>query len=468
MKIRMDSILNEINNGKNLEVNLTKFSQNLISNYYEHALVGLTMNYFTFYEGVKENETPHIENVSSLTKTIHNIMKNAYLSEFDGEIIKDCVKKLDQCRMEIIQKMQILTTYTDMLQVYEYVLNRLELNYTQNIPHIDIEPTVKEIINYIFDSKDNVIINDKIKDIIGQLPIRITKSKYFAITSNSIDMYKGSNKSSVENYLYILKTSAMLYRSKGMEEEFPNLISLIQEFETIDYKNLNNVTYEAFVSKLNQGAEFVRDMVDIYVELVEIVNNLYVLLLAKPYILKTDESMEQVCKEILFPLNDNLLSNKFDTDLNRLTEKLEVLEGKQEDIGFHIVKLESILYDIKERHTPFINSVMLGTVFDSLYTCQQLLSSSLFTNINDMAMEEVADSDYITKVREEFVDELKEVFHHNNQLVNRAIMANTLNKMPVFFKDSKEIVEYITNSLTSCNDEPEKVASINLIRKLME
>lgn len=468
MKIKMDSILNEINNGKNLEVNLAKFSQILITDNYEYALVGLTMNYFTFYEVVKDKETSQFKNVINLTKSIHNIMKNAYLSEFDGKIMEDCVKNLDQCRMEIIQKMQILTSYTDMLQVYEYVLNRLELNYTHNIPNIDIEPTVKEIINYIFDSKDNVIINDKIKDVIGQLPIRIAKSKYFAITSNSIAMYKGSNKSSVEDYLYILKTSAMLYKTEGMEEEFPNLISLIQELETTDYKNLDYITYKAFVNKLNKGAEFVRDMVDIYVELVEIINNLYVLLLATPYAIKMDENMEKVCKEILCALNSNFLSNKFDADLNELTEKLEMMEGKQEEIGFHILKFENTLYDIKERHTPFINSVMLGKIFYSLYTCQKLLSSSLFTDINKMAMDEVADSDYITKVTEEFIDELKELFQHNNQLVNRAIMANTLNKMPVFFKDSNEIVEYIMNSLTSCNDESEKVASINLIRKLME
>lgn len=468
MKIKMDSILNEINDGKNLDGNLSKYSGNLITNYYEYALVRLTMNYFTYYEVVKDKENPQVKIVKKLEKSIHTIMKNAYLSKFDGNIVEDSVKKLDQYRQEIIGKMQILTTYTDMLQVYEYVLNRLEYRFSKDIPSIDTETVIKEITSYIFESKDNVIINDKIKDIIGQLPIRMTKTKYFNLLSDSLAMYKGSDNSSMENYLYIMKTSAMLYKPVGIDEEYSNLISLTKELESTDYKNLNHKSYKSLVNKLQKGAEFIRDLVDIYVELEEIINNLYVLLLASPYVIHTDEKTEEVCIGILSKLNSNFLSNNFDEDLNELITMLEQIEGKQEDIGFNITKYESILYDIKERHTSFINSIMLEKIFHSLYTCQKLISSSLFIDINEIANNEVVDSDYITKVTEGLTLELKESFDKKSQLVNRAIMANTMNKMPVFFHNSGEVVEYIMNSLTGCNDEAEKFASINIIRQLME
>ncbi|ROR29459.1 hypothetical protein EDD66_103397 [Mobilisporobacter senegalensis] len=468
MNIKMDSILKEINNGKNLEMNLPRFSQRLMNDYYEYALVRLVMNYFTFYEVVRDKENPQIKNVKSIMKSIHSIMKDAYLSQFNGELIEDSVRKLDGSRLEIMKKMEILTAYTDTLQIYEYVLNRLELKYETTIPDIDNETAVKEIFNFIFAVKDNIIINDRMKEVIGQLPIRMAKTKYFTILSDSLSIYKGSDKSSVENYLYILKASSMLYSPEGIEEEFSDLISLKEELETADYRNLEHKTYKSLCKKLNKGAEFIRYMTDIYIQLEEIINNLYVVLLASPYVDQTDEKTEEACKNILSELNHNFMDNNFDEDIKPLVEMLEMIEGKQEEIGFHVVKYEGFLHDIKERHTPFIHSIMLGKIYSSLYTCQKLLSTSLFIDINKNDTEELADDKYITTVTEDFILELKESFKQKNQLVTRAIMANTLNKMPVFFHSSNEVLEYIMNSISSCNNEAEKAASINIIRQLME
>src|SRR5690606_18176779 len=102
--------------------------------------------------------------------------------------------------------------------------------------------------------------NDRIKEIIGQLPIRITKSKYFDILAESLSIYKGSDIASVENYIYMLKSSAMLFQPEGMEKEFSDLILLKKELEGADYKNLDHQTYLNLNKQLNKGSDFVRDM----------------------------------------------------------------------------------------------------------------------------------------------------------------------------------------------------------------
>lgn len=461
-----NNILKEIKDGKNLEAALPKFGQDLINYYHEYGLIRLVMNYYTFYEVVRDKENPQVKNVKKLMKSIHTILKEGYLSEFNGEKNEKLIKKLDDSRTEIINKMQILTTYTDMLQIYEYVLNRLELKYVRTIPKVEEETALKEIINFIFESKDNVVINSRIQEVIGQLPVRFTKTKYFDLLTNSLSVYEGSDKESLEDYVYVLKTAGMLYKPTGMTESFPNLVRLREELEGTDYDKLERKTYESLCKKLDKGALFIKDMTDIYVELEEIVNNLYVVLLTMPYVTHIDGIAEESCQYILAALNQNFLTSSFNEE--NLIENLEKIEGRQEELGIFIEKQEEVLYDVRERHTSFIDSIMLGKVFWSLYTCQKLLSTSLFIDIYKKEKNEVADRDCIAEVTRELIIEFKELFQGKNKQINRAIMANTMNKMPVFFNNSNEVVEYVMNSLAGCNDEAEKIASINIIRQLME
>lgn len=46
-------------------------------------------------------------------------------------------------------------------------------------------------------------------------------------------------------------------------------------------------------------------------------------------------------------------------------------------------------------------------------------------------------------------------------------MANTLEKIPVFFSTPQEVADYISQSLMLCDDEAEKYASKQLIQEMM-
>lgn len=84
-------------------------------------------------------------------------------------------------RNNIIRKMQALTYYVDKYNVYEFAYNRVEYKYHDyDMPaNYSDEEFTRKIMKYIFDDEDATIINSKICEIIGQLPIRMTKSKIF-------------------------------------------------------------------------------------------------------------------------------------------------------------------------------------------------------------------------------------------------------------------------------------------------
>ena len=46
-------------------------------------------------------------------------------------------------------------------------------------------------------------------------------------------------------------------------------------------------------------------------------------------------------------------------------------------------------------------------------------------------------------------------------------MANTLNKLPVFFKNHSEVMDYVLYSLNKCSDLAEKYACIEIINEMM-
>ena len=74
-------------------------------------------------------------------------------------------------------------------------------------------------------------------------------------------------------------------------------------------------------------------------------------------------------------------------------------------------------------------------------------------------------------IKKTIMDWYPVVENHNDEgqsrLVRRAIMANTLEKIPVFFSTPQEVADYISQSLMLCDDEAEKYASKQLIQEMM-
>lgn len=97
----------------------------------------------------------------------------------------------------------------------------------------------------------------------------------------------------------------------------------------------------------------------------------------------------------------------------------------------------------------------------------QLGSNSIFAEINGAADDSKVTADDVLKISDELTVEIKEHLKKSSRMVRRAIMANTIDKLPVFFNSPQEVAEYVTMSLEQCDDEAEKYASKQLIMEMM-
>jgi predicted transcriptional regulator len=193
MNKRMKNMSQEIRSGKQLQENLPKFFNYMADRYQTYASVRLAMHYYTFYEACLEEENAWSGEAKAVTADISGIMTHCILARCSGEDREKAVYKIDSLRNEIGKRMNILTAYTDIFQIYEYVLNRLEYRFGEELEPMDEEEFAREILRYIFDGEDNLIINEKIREIIGQLPVRITRQKYLDLLEESLQVYLGAS-----------------------------------------------------------------------------------------------------------------------------------------------------------------------------------------------------------------------------------------------------------------------------------
>lgn len=446
----MKDLTNSISKGKNLEVVLPKYGQEMMDVYYKYAAVRLAMNYYTYNEIITED-------TKSKTSFIE-ILKQMLDRDIVGAELEDTVRKIDNIRNDIIKTMKGLTSLVDIFNIYEYVLNRVEYRYKDS-SHIELksdEEFTTELMRYILSSKDKVVINANITEAVRQLPLRITKARFYELLKEGLKVYRDSEKSSIDDFIYMLTSSSMVYVDDYTKEISDDINDIIDDLNKADFSNLDEDSYNRLHEKLVFGVEFVQNLVDKYMLEVEIVNDIYAMLLAGPY-------ADTKCKER--EILSTIVRAKDDESAE---EALVMLEGRQEKLANIYMQGEYAVDIVLEKYMSTAESIMLGAMYTSLKRIGILESGNYFVEFDNKKDTDIAGESYVLEQYDMLCDKHKEFFSNHNKLVNRAVMANVLACLPVFFNNVEEIQNYVYNSISGCSDFAEKKACIEIFATMME
>ena len=168
-----------------------------------YAYSRLTLNYYMYYDASQEEDFPE-KILGPLAERFHSLL-GGFLQGSTS------LEELDALRSEVIREMEQTTAYTDILQAYEYVLNRLEGRFEPRLmgkarPAVDAEETAWEIMAHIREAGDAASINQRIQNIVGQLPVRLTKAKFFAMVEEGLSLYIGSPRESLDDMIGLLRS----------------------------------------------------------------------------------------------------------------------------------------------------------------------------------------------------------------------------------------------------------------------
>ena len=149
-------------------------------------------------------------------------------------------------------------------------------------------------------------------------------------------------------------------------------------------------------------------------------------------------------------------------------EMLEPLEGQIEDLLEKTSYLEAVLLEIKSSYKRELEDFGLTEFYDDLVIVANLLSDSLFVDLEWAAKEEKADAAYVQKRTEELLSELTQKLSEVPRPVKRAVMGQILEKLPLTFGKTEEVQEYIQVNLMGCQDKAEKCVVMMILWDLMQ
>ena len=236
-------IASEITKGKNLSDNLVKYGKGLSSLYNGLAYIKMSMNYYTILNMIKDNEIDD-ELFLEMFQGVNEIIE---ISSIDSAVASEDVltDKISSLRNRLIAIMESITDYVDKFKIYEYVLNRVEYRFKDDELDEEYYNTymTNDIMHYILSDKDNVSINGRISEMVGQLPIRMSKARFYDHIKDAFTLYHGAQKQTIDDFYYSLSTSAMLKDADKDSMFFKDMNDFYVTLKNADYKNLDSSEY---------------------------------------------------------------------------------------------------------------------------------------------------------------------------------------------------------------------------------
>ena len=457
-------MIKQLENHQNIEENLPKYAEYMSKHYYEHSLIQLAMNLYTFQERSQEyvSADPYVE------KALYAIQKFTGMYVLDKKYENRTAdrREIHEIRNQITAKMRILTSYTDALQIYEYILNRLEYSYEIVDEDVDTEAYAKQVFQYLFRDNDKMVVNSRIQMVVAQLPVRITKSRFYEILQESLKIYTGAECSSVDDFANTIRACSGLERPEGFDTEYPVLYETLKALEELDYMNLPKEDWQYYTDKLQEMAGYIENIVTDYLMLEDIVNEVYAVMTACIYV--KDETQEMGYATKILECVLEAMANE--TPIDEMAEDcFFALEGTPETLSEKLMKGEGLLFDLWSQYQKELEAQNLMEEYADLNLVSKLLCNSVFIDLKpDELTPEIADSIYIEQVKKELVEEFARSFASQNKLINRARMAMFMGNVPVFFNSQQEISDYLNYALEHCNNNSELKAVIAIIDEMME
>lgn len=475
MSNKIRECVRQIEKEKDVEKLLPEYVKQYMILHDGYARIKMMMEYYMFYETVSEGINPYLDTVKDIAEPLHRKIDEFYSQNQDMEQKKQMAEEILSLREEVVDRMQVLTAYVDCFVVYEYILNRVQYRFED----MELLPSdsvfAKDLVNYIFSSQDNATISDNIRFAVGQLPMRMTRSHYFDLIRDSISLYKGGDVSSLESFLYMFRTNAMLYKDKNQQKYFTEFKDVLDELADLDYENITKEVYEIYAEKIRVNASKLNDVADLYMQMGSLLNELYAMCSAAEYVESEDAIPESdlVIRGInaLFLGKESEIWEQIgvkETDseedkLYALGEKFVAIEGKQERIYDSLNTAGAALDSIMEGQEDDVRKAGLQKEFATLKKLFLLTSSSVFADLAEEKTQEKVTEEMAEQAAATLILECKELFSGKSRMLRRAVMANTLEKMPVFFQSAEEVANYVTSALSGCDDEAEKYASKQLL-----
>ena len=433
----------------------------MFSSYERLALGRFALNFTEKYDLLAKDEDGIAREVLG---TVTQITRDLAASG-TGAFSKD-LAKADEVREKVLQSMDTMEEYLHYFQLYEHIFNRLSYKFEDSLPVIDVEEMTQKVMAYITQKSDAGAVNERIQAVFGELPLRLTTSKFFEFLEKSCSCYTGARSDMVNSFFDRMERCASLPSLDRLNRGEEQLYAIAAQFNGVDPADVTKDECRDLSAKLAVAASMVAKELSNGLDLLDMINYLYILLIVRPY--KVSQSQE--CGQLYNILNAYLKAvdsgDFLDIDEDILGGLAKTVDEEQKYMGEHMM-MEDALEEIYEKNRNGIDGMMLGGVFAALRTAQRLFMPGSREDVSELET-------YVTAGKEDVADRIRRLedvyersFKACGQLMKRSLIAMAFDQMPVAFDRLEDVRDNIRQSLEGCTQQYELAAVENILTDMM-
>ena len=302
--------------------------------YYLISMVMGAIDYYMFYESwagkpgeddVRHHLIEELPHGKEVVDELGEIVKTVYLDGLENADLSGISERIFKFREHVKELAVDLISYSDRFKLHEYVINRIKPVDKTTLKTFNNDAAARDVLSAVFSSGENAEINENIKLAVSQLPLRMSKTKFFDIVENTLKKYIGTDSQSLERELYMLRTSAGLkYVSSAIYSE---LEELLQELQGADYDNIDEKSYPVLEGKLIKAVQLITDMSELLQSAETIVNRMAVMVMCFANV-ETVFAKETANVKVLVTEAVEGLKNPSDKEMSDdVLKSLQMLEG---------------------------------------------------------------------------------------------------------------------------------------------
>ncbi|HHX79089.1 MAG TPA: hypothetical protein GX695_05010 [Acholeplasmataceae bacterium] len=459
---------NDILSGKELKENIPIFVSELSKTYNYMSSIKILLNNVLLEEKLEDNKEGFCNLLMNYIDELELI--SSKISESNStEEKKKIINQLKTIREKFILDAEMISKYNDRFTIYDHLFLRIIYKFEDKSDLVDQDNQnwARNILRNIFEQNDNLAINDNIKMTMEELPVRITKQKYYDIVREGMLAYTGAYKLSFEKFIYILRSLSIIDTEFEWKDDFKKIGEVDEQLKSLDYSGISKEEFYEAMNNLDYAKMYLDNQSDMFYILIDIINAYYGKVLTSLYI--DNKELENTDVEIYKNINsaiNQFILNKGIPEATSNYSLLESIEGAQEKLFEDLQILESILYDINEQETEQLKNLDMDKTFNDLLIMEKLLSNNSFIDISEENDLQIITEEEILKEYNLFIQDSEILFSRLDRRVVRTVMAKVMGFIPVFLKTHTEVMNYILNSLEKCQDMPERFGTMEGLRKL--
>ncbi len=460
--MNINKLIKDLKNGNNPEEQLGVYSQLLLYSYLRLTYGRFALNFTEKYDLLSEDGGSLVSEVFADVLALARTLGGGAAPD-----VPEAVRTLEGVRKRVIDALEDMEDYLNYFQVYEHALNRQSYKFADGLTVSDTEKLTGRLMGYITEKNDAQQINGRIQAVLAELPVRMTNTKFFELLERGCLCFAGARNDMADDFFLRMDALAAVPKLESLNASWSELYAMAQDFERVIPEELTKDECRELETKLTPTAQMVAANISDFVDLLELINELYILVIDTPYATRMPEECTKLSAILKAYIKAVDSGDFLDIDADILGGLEQTVKDQEKYLGEHMF-MEDALEMVCEKYTDAIDGMMLGGIFKTLTVSKRLFIPSSREDISRIEPYYTVERDALLPRIKKLEETYTRSFKGCGQAMKRCMISRTLDFMPVPLDSLAAVEAFISGSLEGCTEYYERAASEAVLNDLMK